>query len=222
MDIFDLFATISLDTGDYERALDRAEQRTESFAARLTAGLSETAAAGKADMAGLGQAAQALAAQTAALGTLLDVEGQALKGQMNDIGQNMARGLWEGLKSMDGWLQTRVDGMLTSVAAGARRTLGIKSPSRVFAQMGVQMAQGLGQGWTAGMEQVRHSVEDSLRFEAAQVPYERSGAARLGREGTQPEPAEGATIVVQSVLDGRVIGETAYQYSRSKQRAYGV
>lgn len=29
------------------------------------------------------------------------------------------------------------------------------------------------------------------------------------------------TIVVQSVLDGKVIGETAYQYSRNKARAYG-
>ena len=30
------------------------------------------------------------------------------------------------------------------------------------------------------------------------------------------------TITVQSVLDGKVIGETAYQYSRNKQRAYGT
>lgn len=29
-------------------------------------------------------------------------------------------------------------------------------------------------------------------------------------------------ITVQSVLDGKVIGETAYKYSRNKQRAYGV
>ena len=28
-------------------------------------------------------------------------------------------------------------------------------------------------------------------------------------------------ITVQSVLDGKVIGETAYQYSRNKARAYG-
>jgi hypothetical protein len=28
-------------------------------------------------------------------------------------------------------------------------------------------------------------------------------------------------IVVQSVLDGRVIGESAYQYNLNRQRAYG-
>ena len=33
---------------------------------------------------------------------------------------------------------------------------------------------------------------------------------------------ENINIVVQSVLDGKVIGETAYQYSRNKARAYGV
>ena len=30
------------------------------------------------------------------------------------------------------------------------------------------------------------------------------------------------TIVVQSVLDGKVIGETAYKYNRQMQRAVGV
>lgn len=40
--------------------------------------------------------------------------------------------------------------------------------------------------------------------------------AREMREDNNP-----IQIVVQSVLDGKVIGETAYQYSRNKNRAYG-
>ena len=32
----------------------------------------------------------------------------------------------------------------------------------------------------------------------------------------------GGTIIVQSVLDGRVIGETSYEYNQNKARMYGI
>ena len=34
-------------------------------------------------------------------------------------------------------------------------------------------------------------------------------------------PAQPMTIIVQSILDGRVIGETAYEYQQQKARALG-
>lgn len=39
---------------------------------------------------------------------------------------------------------------------------------------------------------------------------------------TDQSASNPVTIIVQSVLDGRVIGETAYKYSREKARAYGL
>ena len=32
----------------------------------------------------------------------------------------------------------------------------------------------------------------------------------------------GGTIIVQSILDGRVIGETSYEYNQNKARMYGI
>ena len=45
------------------------------------------------------------------------------------------------------------------------------------------------------------------------------GAKLYGGAISNSEPI---TIIVQSVLDGKVVGETACQYSKNRQRAYGV
>lgn len=223
MDIFDLFATISLDTGEYERALDGAQERTQALAGQLAACFTEIAAVGKERLSETTAATAVLAAETAALGETVEREGKELALQMTDVGRGMVRGLWAGMQSMDSWLQGQVNGMLSEVVAGARRTLEIRSPSRVFARIGAEMAAGLGEGWNGGMGLVKENVTRTLDFHTAEVEHTGAGALRIQRETARERPDGGeATIIVQSVLDGKVIGETAYRYGREKERAYGV
>ena len=59
MDVFDLFAKITLDSEDYERQLGEAGSKTSGFADKLKSGL---AAAGKVAGAGLAAATTAIAA----------------------------------------------------------------------------------------------------------------------------------------------------------------
>ena len=51
MNVFDLFAKISLDTGDYERGLDEAGRNTLSFAGKLKSGFATAAKVGGAALA---------------------------------------------------------------------------------------------------------------------------------------------------------------------------
>ncbi len=59
MDVFDLFARISIDTGDYERSLDSAGGKTSAFADKLKSGL---ATAAKVGVAAVGAAKAAVGA----------------------------------------------------------------------------------------------------------------------------------------------------------------
>ena len=63
MNVFDLYAKIALDTGDYEKGLEDASGKTSSFADKLKAGLSTAAKVGA---AGLAAAAAGVAALTKA------------------------------------------------------------------------------------------------------------------------------------------------------------
>ena len=71
-------------------------------------------------------------------------------------------------------------------------------------------------------------MKNGMNFGTANVDFASSGLGRSqsGMSGALNSIAatmgQNFTITVQSVLDGKVIGETAYQYSKNKQRAYSL
>lgn len=65
---------------------------------------------------------------------------------MKDVGVNMVKGLIKGVKSMAGEALGSITGLAGDMVSGAADFLGIKSPSKVFANIGMFLVQGLTQG----------------------------------------------------------------------------
>lgn len=140
-----------------------------------------------------------------------------------DVGKQIVKGLWEGIKAMGSWIKEKVGNFFSGIVSGVKSKLGIHSPSRVFAGIGENMALGLGEGWDSEYNSIKRGITSGLDFGTAQIGAEnsfggqmRSALSSLGGMGGD------INIVVQSVLDGKVIGETAYKYNRQMQRAMGV
>lgn len=148
--------------------------------------------------------------------------------KIKEIGKNIVNGVWEGINAMYSWFYSKVRNFFSGIVNSVKRILGIASPSKVFASIGGYMAEGLGEGWEDEYSSVKKQIEDGMNFGTATVDFKsslagrNSGAVQAAFSDFVASINQNATIVVQSVLDGRVIGETAYQYSRNKQRAYGV
>ena len=148
--------------------------------------------------------------------------------QIKDIGKNIVKGLWEGIKSMATWITDKVKGFFSGIVSGVKGLLGIKSPSKVFASIGGYMAEGLGKGWENEYGDIKKQIEGDMNFGTATLDFASSavgrynGAIQSSMGDLAASINQNATIVVQSVLDGKVIGETAYQYSKNKMKAYGV
>lgn len=144
------------------------------------------------------------------------------------IGKNIVSGIWEGIQSMASWITEKVSGFFSGIVDSAKSVLGIHSPSKVFAGIGGFMAEGLGEGWEDKYGSIKRGIQNDLHFKTATVDFENSGVGMssdsIGAKlyGGSISGSEPITIIVQSVLDGKVIGETAYQYSKNRQRAYGV
>lgn len=167
-----------------------------------------------------------------------DIAGQivnAVKGgisglpqQMLTIGKNIVQGLWNGIKSMVTWIKDKISGFVGGIVSSVKGVLGIASPSKVFASIGGYMAEGLGQGWNSEYDNIRREIESSMDFGTTSVDFASSGLSKsqssisTALQNVAASIGQDFTIVVQSVLDGKVIGETAYQYSRNKQRAYNL
>ena len=72
---------------------------------------------------------------------------KSLPSQMASIGKNIVQGVWNGIVSMGSWLTDKVKGFFNGIVDGVKGVLGIHSPSRVFAEVGVWSAEGYGNGF---------------------------------------------------------------------------
>ena len=143
--------------------------------------------------------------------------------QIKDIGKNIVNGVWEGIKSMASWITNKVKSFFSGIVDSVKGVLGIHSPSRVFAGIGENMALGLSDGWDSEYNKIKRNITNGLDFGTATIDAKATMSGKLQNALTNIGNIGGdINIVVQSVLDGKIIGETAYKYNRQMQRAMGV
>ena len=99
-----------------------------------------------------------------------------------EIGVDIVEGIWEGITSMAGWIGDKVGGFFGGIVDGVKDFLGIHSPSTVFADMGRNMALGLGNGWDSEYDRIRGQIENGMNFGTANVDFAASalGTASAG------------------------------------------
>lgn len=112
-----------------------------------------------------------------------------------DIGRNIVTGLWEGILSMGSWITEKVTGFFGSLVSGVKETLGIHSPSKVFASIGGYMAEGLGEGWDDEYKRIKKQIEGGLNFGTGTVDFSASGigATSAGIINSFSTPASGGS-----------------------------
>lgn len=124
-----------------------------------------------------------------------------------EIGKNIVNGVWQGIKSMESWFTSKVKGFFSRIVNSVKNALGIHSPSKVFASIGVYMAEGLGEGWDDKFRDVRDEIDKSLDFDdpsmsisasVRKIGVETSGMSYgVGRNGSIY--GSGGITVVQNI-----------------------
>lgn len=68
--------------------------------------------------------------------------------EMFNIGKDMLKGLWEGMASLGDWIWGKIKGFFNNtLVGGIKKLLGIKSPSKVFAEIGEFSGEGYVEGF---------------------------------------------------------------------------
>jgi len=102
-----------------------------------------------------------------------------------DMGQNLIKGLWQGIDDKVDWVCDKIKGMGKEIEKAIKKVFGIASPSKVFAEIGDYLAQGLGVGFEDGMDGVNADMigqmEDLTGSMTAEVTANGvGGSASLG------------------------------------------
>lgn len=88
-----------------------------------------------------------------------------LPGKVWDVGVNIVKGLWNGIKSMAGWIGGKIEQFCSGLITGFTDELDIHSPSRKAEKIiGVPLAQGVGVGLAKGMKSVNKMFGDLVKF----------------------------------------------------------
>lgn len=85
----------------------------------------------------------------------------SLPENLKNIGIEIVEGLWEGIKSMIGWLGDKISDFGSGVVSGFKKVFDINSPSRVMRDsVGKYLAQGIGVGFTEELPDIGKAAVD--------------------------------------------------------------
>lgn len=146
----------------------------------------------------------------------------ALPGAFADAGRQMASGLAGGFSSVWESAAAGIRQKISSLVDGVKDLLGIRSPSRVFAEIGGNMVRGLAAGWEREYGEAERTVYDGTdglipspapadRLRFADSAIGRSSAAGIAsltaakNGGGRDRPVE-----IRLMLDGREAAEVLY------------
>ena len=79
-----------------------------------------------------------------------------------DAGLNLIKGLWNGIKDAAAWIWDKVKGWCSDLLGKIKGFFGIHSPSTVFADIGDNMAAGMGVGFGREMKNVEQNMKSRL------------------------------------------------------------
>lgn len=100
----------------------------------------------------------------------------------SSIGTNLVDGLKKGINNAWKNLKSWFKGLFGDLIGIAKKILGIASPSKVFAEIGRFMAEGVGVGWNGAFRDIQRDINDSLDFDGGYIGSF-GGGALSGADG---------------------------------------
>lgn len=80
-----------------------------------------------------------------------------------NIGKSIVEGIWQGIAEQWQRLKSDVSGLFTGLVDWIKKLLKINSPSRVFADIGTNMAKGIGAGWQDTIGDINRDIAATLQ-----------------------------------------------------------
>lgn len=149
--------------------------------------------------------------------------------KIKDIGKNIVKGLWEGIKGMANWVKEKVSGFFDGIVGSVKDLLGIHSPSRVFAGIGGYMAEGLGKGFGSEIKGVQRQIDRSMQ---GLIPDVSSTVSLSGKSdsavgfglggGITADMLRSALSGMALYMDGKKVGALITAEQAGQSRARGV
>lgn len=140
---------------------------------------------------------------------------------IKDIGGNVVAGIWEGISAGYEWITGKISGWIDDVLGFFKRLLGIASPSKVFAEMGGYMSEGLAVGIEGSIGDVESAMGDlsdaavnAWDADGLTASVTAAGSYRFGGAGAERGSRTNSVTVNVYGRDGQSVRELAKEVER--------
>lgn len=143
--------------------------------------------------------------------------------QIIDVGKYLLEGLWKGISDKASWLYSQITSLGQGVINKVKSIFGVESPSKVFAEIGGYLAEGLGLGWDEGMNEVNKQIDKDLNYKG-NIDIATSVDNSMLSTSVQAKPltdmdverilgALSINLYNTTSVDGEVINQKSYKYT---------
>ena len=236
MDIFTLSATLNLDSGALESGLARAHDGLMEIGSAVQSAdgaIAGFASSASAEMSSLGASFEGAWADVKAswsgaasyfsgIASAIGGAFSSLTSSMSGIGRDMWSGLKSGLDAAVSGIGEWTGGLIDQV----KSKLGIHSPSRVFSEIGRNMALGLDEGWNSASGKIRHDIAAVTEVRAEKVDF---ASSALGKSSSAQintmlsgMSERGGSYNINLVVDGRTLAGVVFDPLNAVSKQKGV
>lgn len=117
-------------------------------------------------------------------------------------GKDLITGFWNGISEMGGWIANKVSDFFGGIVDNVKALLGIHSPSTVFAEIGGNMAAGVGVGFDENMGSTTSEMQSAIGGAGALTAQEAINAVNNGIVSNIGQLSGAITTIVQAVMQG--------------------
>lgn len=147
----------------------------------------------------------------AALTLISELKNKFINTDWGSLGRNVINGILSGLKSAWSGLWSWFSDRVSSLISGAKEKLGIHSPSRVFSEIGKNMALGLGEGWANNINKVGKKINGTIDFSS-------KSSFSLKPQSVSPDKNTSGVQIVQNIYAQKQSAAELMQEARWQAR----
>lgn len=134
-------------------------------------------------------------------------------GDLFNVGVELIKGLWEGIKSMGDWLWDKVKDFGEKITGFFKKIFRIKSPSKVFADtIGKNLALGIGEGFDDNIVEVEKNMAKSMKGIDATIGVDQSKLSSINSFGSS-SMFNGLAEQIASIINNAKNSITNYSFN---------
>lgn len=144
-----------------------------------------------------------------------------LPGKLYNVGSDIVKGIWNGIAGAAGWLYKQVAGWASGILTTIKKAMGIASPSKITAEFGKYLAQGLGVGFGDEIGNVYKDMNNAIGLQNDKLNWSVQAGSSYNNIMRSQAISVNGSYTSTILLDGEKVATSVNNINGRRSLQYG-